>query len=116
MDFSSLWIAFIRCKNIWVTDLSGHETQLTLSEAEGISNGRVEYVVQEEFKRFQGYWWQPGTLGDLKCILYISVDENPVGLVRIGQQGQKSIRYPRVGEPNAHNTIRIVYFNVVFLS
>ena len=37
---------------------SSHKGQETLAE-DPISSGVPSYVIQEEFSRFDGYWWQP---------------------------------------------------------
>jgi dipeptidyl-peptidase 9 len=46
---------------------SGQEEQLTFSHkgqgtkvsADPISSGLPSYIIQEEFNRFHGFWWQP---------------------------------------------------------
>lgn len=60
-------IAYVSGGDIWVTHtLSGHGERLTyahdgrrtLSE-DPLMAGVPSYVMQEEFSRYQGYWWQP---------------------------------------------------------
>jgi hypothetical protein len=104
-------ISFIRASNIWVTDFDGNELQLTFSNEETIKCGIAEYMMQEEFHRFTGYYWCPNQ----NKILYLETSEKDVELVIISpnnqqQQQQESIRYPRAGKSNAKSRIKIVEF------
>ena len=64
-------IAYISGCDISVTHtLSGHEERLTLAHNghrtiadDPLSAGVPSYVMQEEFSRYQGYWWQPHSNG-----------------------------------------------------
>ena len=65
-------IAYISESDIWVTHtLSGHEERLTFAHDgrrsfadDPLSAGLPSYVMQEEFSRYQGYWWQPKSDGN----------------------------------------------------
>lgn len=70
------------------------------------SAGVASYIIQEEFDRYSGYWWQPSSTesGRKKVhrILYEEVDESEVELMHINHQGFDEstdyFRYPRAGE------------------
>ena len=90
-----------------------HNTLLSISGVEQmindpISAGVPSFVIQEEFDRFTGYWWEPrskdGTLVDNKYrILYEEIDEDDVEILKLfgplSEQGQgvDDFRYPRAG-------------------
>lgn len=69
-------IAYICGHDIWVTHtLSGHGERLTFAHDgrrsladDPLSAGVPTYVMQEEFSRYQGYWWQPFSDGKLIVI------------------------------------------------
>lgn len=64
-------VAYVCNSDIWVTmTLTGSTQRLThvhkgdRSIAEDpLSAGIPSYVMQEEFNRFQGFWWQPTCKG-----------------------------------------------------
>lgn len=77
-------IAFIHHKDVWVSNVNtGCEKRLTWTHSglpqntgveEAISAGVPSFVVQEEFDRYTGYWWQPIVENNNKfCILYEEV-------------------------------------------
>ncbi|KAI9088833.1 dipeptidyl peptidase IV N-terminal region-domain-containing protein [Phlyctochytrium arcticum] len=51
--------AYISNRNLYACTLDGHEVQLTFTDFPGFTNGMAEYIAQEEFRRFTGYWWKP---------------------------------------------------------
>ncbi|ORX60503.1 hypothetical protein DM01DRAFT_1332653 [Hesseltinella vesiculosa] len=120
-------IAFIRERDIWVSDLAGVEMQLTLCSDQAndaLSCGVAEYIMQEEFHRYSGYCWQPPIIGDAlspNCILYLETDERQVDWIDFSKgqgnaiKGQGlppgSARYPRAGRPNASSTMCLVEFD-----
>jgi hypothetical protein len=63
--------AFVHRNDIWVANLeTGQELRLTHANngstnsiEEPVSAGVASFVVQEEFDRYTGYWWQP------KCVI-----------------------------------------------
>jgi dipeptidyl-peptidase 9 len=67
--------------------------------------GSPPYVIQEEFDRYTGCWWQPAASGSASvCLLYEHVDESLVDEIRIPEysmkDGMETYRYPRVGAVN----------------
>ncbi|PKC13325.1 hypothetical protein RhiirA5_372331 [Rhizophagus irregularis] len=118
-------VAFIRDRDIWVTTSNGCETQLTFCNdhdrdgTAALSCGVAEFVMQEEFHRFTGYYWAPPSLSNcmkdqLERILYLQISESMVDLVLIsrpGPQGEvEEYRYPKAGTPNAVSDLQIVEF------
>uniref|UniRef100_A0A915P9A7 Uncharacterized protein n=1 Tax=Meloidogyne floridensis TaxID=298350 RepID=A0A915P9A7_9BILA len=67
------------------------------------SNGVPSFITQEEFERYDGYWWSPTRVE----ILYERVDESQVGQIVPGGCGGESIRYPLAGTKNAISMPRI---------
>jgi dipeptidyl-peptidase 9 len=108
-------VSFIRKRDLWVTTTDGVELRLTFSESEHVTNGAAEYIMQEEFHRFTGYWWAPSQQnieennggipfldmvsesgqmddnqilhGHFERILYLEVDESNVEVVCIARAG-----------------------------
>ncbi|KAK3095569.1 hypothetical protein FSP39_016187 [Pinctada imbricata] len=118
-------LAFIHCNDIWVTNLwSDQECRLTFAHkglsllaSDPLSAGVPSFVVQEEFDRYTGYWWEPvQSDGQRKCrILYEEVDESEVEILHIfgsSNSGETvdECRYPRAGSTNAKSTLKIVEF------
>ncbi|CAG8609132.1 5158_t:CDS:10 [Paraglomus occultum] len=118
-------IAFIRDRDIWVTTMKGYETRLTFcsenpdARREALSCGIAEYVMQEEFHRFTGYYWAPPSVNEylndkIERILYIQISEAAVGLVLIPRPGShgevEEHRYPRAGTNNAVGDLQLVEF------
>eukprot|EP00127_Corallochytrium_limacisporum_P007368 Clim_evm5s249 gene=Clim_evmTU5s249 len=141
------FVAFVRDGDLWVVRLTDSKlmrlTYVAMAEIDPVngmkvprfSAGLAEYVMQEEFHRFTGYWWRPKTSGrqrqnssaamdtdaaasngdmDLH-ILALEVDEGPVSVVRIMESGINphidGIRYPRAGESNAVSNLLAISFN-----
>ena len=89
-----------------------------------LSAGLPSYVMQEEFNRFAGFWWQPDTRHsreNVYTLLYEEVDEGGVEIVRILgfpstqpdlRPDVEEFRYPRADMPNAQSTLRLVRFTV----
>ncbi|KAG0175250.1 dipeptidylpeptidase [Apophysomyces sp. BC1015] len=113
-------VAFIRDRDIWVTDLEGHEVQLTFcSSNPAISCGVAEYLMQEEFCRYTGYYWGSPTATDhFDRILYLETSEEQVeqiylkGSLLTQSDETQSVRYPRPGRANAVSDLRIVEFQM----
>lgn len=68
----------------------------------------TSYIIQEEFDRYTGYWWQPDIPEEQKTeravyrILYEEVDESEVEILNIvapghGDGGVDRYRYPKAG-------------------
>lgn len=77
-------IAYVSGGDIWVTHtLSGDSERLTFAHdgrkvfaEDPLSAGVPSYVMQEEFSRYQGYWWQPKSEGKCWPIIVILFNEN----------------------------------------
>jgi len=53
-------VSFIREGDIWILNLENlQETRLTFASSRGKTAGVAEYIIQEEFDRYTGYWWSP---------------------------------------------------------
>ncbi|ORY06954.1 alpha/beta-hydrolase [Basidiobolus meristosporus CBS 931.73] len=111
-------IAYVKQRDIWVSTLDGQEVQLTFcgnSDDSSISCGSPEFVMQEEFDRFTGFFWAPSngvpSTDAFERILYLQVSESNVDQVCFAH-GTKTeeFRYPRTGTPNAMSDIQIVEF------
>lgn len=100
------YIAFIRDRDIWITDYQGQERQLTFSTDVTVRCGIAEYMMQEEFHRFTGYQWCPNA----NKILYLETIENQVEIIFISKSDHP-IRYPRAGKQNVTSCIKILEFN-----
>jgi len=125
-------IAFVNNADIWVTHLvSRCEQRLTFchnASAGGVADDPLSaglpcYVMQEEFNRFTGFWWQPRTPGrdNIYTLLYEEVDESAVEIVRILgfpsttpdlRPDVEEFRYPRADMPNATSTLRLLRFTL----
>ncbi|TPX72644.1 hypothetical protein SpCBS45565_g00402 [Spizellomyces sp. 'palustris'] len=115
-------ISFVRDRDLYVATLNGTEYRLTWSDRPEVSNGLAEYIMQEEFRRFTGYWWRPSgcghsepdTHGDVERILYICTDHTDVEVIYLPRPGLDGdvdeYRYPRAGKPNVVGEPRMIEF------
>ncbi|TMW51961.1 hypothetical protein DOY81_002951 [Sarcophaga bullata] len=116
-------IAYISESDIWVTHtLSGHEERLTFAHDgrrsfadDPLSAGLPSYVMQEEFSRYQGYWWQPQSDDGIYRIVYEEVDESDVCLYSFPSPDTmpgevEEYRFPRTGTANAKSKLKMVQF------
>ncbi len=107
---SSNYVAYVRDNELFVSNLSdGLEAQITKGATDVIRNATASFVVQEELKRFSGYWWSPNSLQ----IAYTQIDESPVAIenrIDFGAEGVTNIsqRYPFAGTENATVKLGIV--------
>ncbi|KAF6777339.1 hypothetical protein AHF37_03005 [Paragonimus kellicotti] len=85
---------------------------------EGISAGMPSYVVQEEFDRYVGFWWQPSDTpavvpgpDTVYRILFEMLDERCVEEVHL-QDGHtlETHRYPKAGSANCVSDLLICQF------
>ncbi|CAO3690755.1 unnamed protein product [Rhizopus stolonifer] len=122
-------VAFIRERDIWITDFMGNERQLTFCSSDSqdptLSCGGVEYMMQEEFHRSTGYFWAPPNRSEsIERIVYLETSEIQVELLWITKPAvsysatdssspshKESIRYPYAGKSNAISKIKIIEFN-----
>eukprot|EP01104_Vermistella_antarctica_P012263 TRINITY_DN3516_c0_g4_i2.p1 TRINITY_DN3516_c0_g4~~TRINITY_DN3516_c0_g4_i2.p1 ORF type:complete len:976 (+),score=227.02 TRINITY_DN3516_c0_g4_i2:1107-4034(+) len=116
-------VAFVRDNDLYTCCLnSGAEHRLTYSTEQGLCAGVAEFIIQEEFNRYTGYWWRPvvptqrpGCPQQLEhSLLYIEVDEKDVMDYIIPAPGIEGVadksKYPLPGSDNAHSQLRIVEF------
>jgi dipeptidyl-peptidase 9 len=108
-------IAFCSRGNIWVFNCeSSCELQLTTCDtSKSITAGVPSYIMQEEFNRYTGFWWNPVTDGKCQYLLYEEVDESEVERISISsaQEGApEEHRFPKVGKENARSSIKVVRF------
>ena len=124
-------VSFVRDGDIWLTDVStAQEIRLSHTRPERAagmdsvrreahSAGTPSYIVQEEFNRYNGYWWQTchgSTSADdgspVHRILYEKVDESSVEVLDIPDfslpGGVESYRFPRPGAQNPEVELRLV--------
>ncbi|XP_054752150.2 dipeptidyl peptidase 9-like [Lytechinus pictus] len=124
-------LAFITENDLWVSNaITGDEKRITFAN-KGLPNiaedpcsaGVTSYIIQEEFDRYTGYWWQPDVPEEQKTertvyrILYEEVDESEVEILNIvapghGDGGVDRYRYPKAGTTNAKNVLKIVEFTL----
>lgn len=113
-------VAYIADNDLWVCDLiSCKEMRLTSTDytKTAIMAGRPSFVMQEEFSRFNGFWWRPpfnDQLPDIYTILCEFVDESEVEIVSIsGSDGSSEFhRFPKAGMTNAMSTLKMVHFSL----
>lgn len=106
--------------DIYVThSISGHDQRLTYSHGEKrndpLSAGVPSYVMQEEFNRYQGFWWQPASSDGIYRICYEEVDESDVNVFTFPSahgSDREEYRFPRAGCSNARSTIKMIEFRL----
>uniref|UniRef100_B3P6W3 GG12305 n=1 Tax=Drosophila erecta TaxID=7220 RepID=B3P6W3_DROER len=116
-------IAYICGCDLFVTHtLSGHEKRLTYTSTgrhsyvdDALSAGVPSYVMQEEFSRYQGFWWQPHSNDGIYRIVYEEVDESEVSVYTFPSSTAvhgrvDEYRFPRTGSPNAKSKLKLVQF------
>lgn len=115
-------VAYVSNCDIWVAhEPSGTSKQLTFSHRGGrniaddpLSSGTPSYVIQEEFNRYQGLWWQPESKGGLYRILYEEVDDSEVNIYTFPSStflpnGEvEQYRFPRAGSPNSKSNFKMI--------
>ncbi|XP_058802622.1 dipeptidyl peptidase 9 [Phymastichus coffea] len=81
-----------------------------------LSAGTPSYVMQEEFTRYIGYWWQPKSPDGIYRIVYEEVDESDVKIFCFpsseGSHDVDEFRFPRAGTQNAKSNLKLVQFKV----
>lgn len=116
------FVSFVSKGDIFVTHLaSGIERRVTFSSqpqddksgtSTGVTSGIAEFIMQEEFSRFTGYWWSPTKNSDGEFLIcYLEVDESAVPTALISSAGEEfavdEYRYPRPGNDRASLPARI---------
>lgn len=79
-----------------------------------LSAGSPSYVMQEEFSRYQGYWWQPCQSNPgVYRIAFELVDESEVDICCFPTTGAvEELRFPRAGTPNAKSELKMIQFRL----
>ncbi|XP_014215417.1 dipeptidyl peptidase 9 isoform X1 [Copidosoma floridanum] len=81
-----------------------------------LSAGTPSYVMQEEFMRYIGYWWQPKSSDGVYRIVYEEVDESDVKIFCFPSSDNShdvdEFRFPRAGTNNARSNLKLVQFKV----
>lgn len=100
------YISYVSSQNLWALDLKETESlqkprPLTDWGHENLHVGSAEFVVEEEFQRYNGYFWSP----DESYLAFEEYDESPVSLMKrheIYADHTEIIeqRYPKAGEAN----------------
>lgn len=79
--------------------------------------GTPSYVMQEEFTRYIGYWWQPKSIDGIYRIVYEEVDESDVKIFCFPSSTLNSgevdeFRFPRAGSSNAKSNLKMLQFRL----
>ena len=98
-------IGYVSGGDLYVLNIrTGVELQLTDNKLDApdqvISAGLPSYVVQEEFDRYVGFWWQPVSSSPNEYkILFEQVDETDVELIKLSTYdgSVEEYRYPKPG-------------------
>src|SRR5439155_21099624 len=98
-------VGFVRENNLYIVEVAtGRETAVTADGTAKISNGKLDWVYEEEiYGRGQkrAYWWSP----DSSRIAFLQIDDRPVSTfltiddIPYGQTVE-TWEYPRAGDPN----------------
>ncbi|XP_068086036.1 dipeptidyl peptidase 9 [Anabrus simplex] len=118
-------VAYVCNSDIWVTHtLTGSTVRLTFAHKGGrsladdpLSAGIPSYVMQEEFSRYQGYWWQPKCTDGIYRIVYEEVDDSDVKIFCFPSSTSncgeiEEFRFPRAGTPNSKSNLKMVQFRL----
>lgn len=118
-------VAYVCNGDIWVVHtISGHSERLTYAHdgrrsfaEDPLTAGVPSYVMQEEFSRYQGFWWQPNSDDKVYRIVYEEVDESDVSLYTFPSSQSvggdyEEYRFPRAGSPNAKSKLKLVQFRL----
>ncbi len=103
-------VAFVRDRDLWVSDLAGNIRRLTDTGSEGgIINGTFDWVYEEEFGLRDGFRWSP----DGSQIAFFQLDETAtrdfqVTNYRTLYPEYQRFRYPKVGEMNSEVRVGLV--------
>ncbi|HEY3174127.1 MAG TPA: S9 family peptidase [Candidatus Polarisedimenticolia bacterium] len=103
-------IGFVRDHNIWVMDAATRgENQVTGGNPEGVSNGEIDWVYEEEFEIREGWWWSP----DSARIAYLQFDQRNVPTYPIvdwipTHPSVERQHYPKAGDANAVVKVGVV--------
>jgi len=116
-------VSYVKRNEIWVSSLGGEEVRLTYAtDRSHCSAGVAEFIMQEEFDRYTGYWWAPvtsagGTRQQQHRILYCEVDESSVRDFHVSEPldirgSTETFKYPLAGEDNAITELCLLEFDM----
>ncbi|XP_065157715.1 dipeptidyl peptidase 9-like [Atheta coriaria] len=119
-------VAYICNQDIWVAHtVSGCNERLTYAHKGGrnladdpLCAGVPSYVMQEEFSRYQGYWWQPTCALGVYRILYEEIDDGDVKIFcfpssQSDPSGEvEEFRFPRAGCANSKSYLKLIEFRI----
>ncbi len=103
-------VAYVRGRELWVTDLDGDARCLAADDADTVSWGSADFVAAEELNRYRGFWWNPEGTAIAAC----RVDDAPVQVWHISNPADPgaeptAVRYPAAGTANPEVTIHVVH-------
>ncbi|XP_023228429.1 dipeptidyl peptidase 9-like [Centruroides sculpturatus] len=119
-------VAYIYNSDLWLYHIKTlTEVRLTYARkgsnslsTDPISAGIPSYVIQEEFNRYSGYWWQPvhyPNEENIYRILYEEVDESDVEILHLpsycDEHDVEEFRFPRAGKMNLDNLCILCHTN-----
>lgn len=112
-------VAYIYGNDIYCThSISGHDCRLTFTHGgkrnDPLKAGIPSYVMQEEFNRYCGYWWQPQSTDGIYRICFEEVDETDVEIFSFPSSHSygEEYRFPRAGTANARSQLKMVEFRL----
>jgi len=109
----SRWLSFVRNDNIFLINIAtGHEKQLTHDGGNGILNGKLDWVYQEELigrGNYLAYWWSP----DSRKIAFYQIDERYVPTYPLVDMSYlhpevRFMHYPKAGDQNSIVKIGVI--------
>lgn len=100
------YISFIKDGNIHVYTISDKSTTQLTNSAGQETSGLAEFIIQEEFDRYTGYWWHDNK------ILYQINDSSAVSSIYISRHDSvEEFKYPKFGSKNVAVSLGIVDLN-----
>lgn len=120
-------VAYVYNSDLWLYHIKMlTEVRLTYARkgssslvSDPLSAGIPSYVIQEEFNRYNGYWWQPTRSSNeenVYRILYEEVDESDVEILHLpsycDERDVEEFRFPRAGTSNAQSSLKMVQFSL----
>jgi hypothetical protein len=112
--------------NLWIQNLSTKQEIKLTNTVDPIKSGPPTYIVQEEFNRYSGYWWQPQQqINDAENtvtyrIIYEEIDDSCVDLVYITPScvpntEYDTYRYPKAGAKNSKVYLKMIEITCPYL-
>ncbi|CAG0913396.1 unnamed protein product [Notodromas monacha] len=113
-------VAYVFGGDIWVKNLNKPDAVprlVTHSSRQDRLAGYPSFVMQEEFDRYRGFWWQPISHDGKYRILFEEVDETQVETYTFGcamnvDDAGDDYKFPRAGTANAKSELKLVEFRL----